>query len=197
MARGFCSADTATKKCPTCGADLTYADYYTAMQGASTILGQKQETNWAQGKTTVTTKTSTQYSDIRQHTGAICMHCCYKRLYTSLLLARIMVIFGVASIAFAAIQLLILETNEIWAIISGVLGLSLVFVGWHLMGNNGLFARNPYKVQKGITPVPTSSITYNDANHNHVSSFIARDFPYDKIPQGKVILSRGEVKRMK
>jgi len=191
----YCSTDTSVATCPKCGSELSFANYYTGIKGATNIVSSKSERDWGAGKIVTTTVRNTKYTDVREHTGAVCMYCTYHGLYMELLIARIMIVLGALGVIFAAVQYIILDNPQVWILILGFVCFFAAGIGWKIMGNGGLFCANPYKVKKGISPFPGYAAMQNEFDHNYVSDYLKSAlFIADDIPKERTVLSRRDVK---
>lgn len=190
----YCSTDTSVAICPKCGSKLSFASYYTGIKGSTDLVSMKSETNWASGKTVTTTITNTRYTDVHEHTGAICMHCIFHELYVQLLIARIMIVAGALGVAFSAVQLLIFESEQTWIAILGFVCFFVTAASVKIIGDDGVIVANPYKVEKGRSPFPGYAAMRNEFDHNYVSDYLKMTLSIDDIPKGRTVLSRRDVK---
>ena len=188
--RGFCFADTAEKVCPRCGTELTPGEYFTAAKGPTIVTGQK--TVWEGGSRRVTTTSLTQYGDIQAHRGAVCMYCHQKGVFVRELVCRILFWLGLPVTGLGGFLFFIQGIKATVAVLIG--GIIMVILGWKLADGDGLIGipSMPKKPKDGKSTLRVGDNYVDD----YVSGIIVGHFPTEKLPPGRVALSRGKVKGM-
>lgn len=181
-------------RCPKCGAGMVEAEYYTATQGPRTVLSQQQETDWATMKKTITTTTSTQYSEIEKQVGSICMCCAENKAHRLLTYGRVSFVVAVIGV-IAAVILLLSKDNVAWLFI-GVAIAIIGGIGWQML-NNSKYLNSKHTSKKDAKESEPSDWLGGEGGVIHVSWRYVVGFPTKNIPKGKVILSRGTVMNLK
>jgi len=175
--------------CPKCGNELVGVEYYSAIKGDSSIVGQKSE--WTARGHETTTITSTTYTDIQVHTGQCCLYCINQKAYAVLIASRILFVLGLLLIPCTLLFLMDLKYSAILVL----LGVIAVVIGWKFMTNTKY--TNSYRIGKNYIQRTTAMVHANEPEHDIASDNYIYWFPRKNIPAGRVLLSRALVKEMR
>jgi len=115
--KAYCFTSFSENKCPNCDSELIATEYYSAIEGNTSLVNK--ETDYAKWKTITTT--STRYSDIKKHTGSICLNCFNrannpKRVFVFIILGT-----GALCVLLAIIFAIVFSMSSYYFIISAII----------------------------------------------------------------------------
>lgn len=182
MGKVYCSVSGETDHCPKCGAALTGTDYYTAVRGATSVVGKDVS---YQGASRVTkTMTSTEYTNIERHWGDICLDCCRKTERRAFRIGLCLLIFGAINglgaviVALASDGLQELIGAQLWLFYGPAIAAALtLWIGWMVL------------TQCLLIP--------EEADAGRISMVFVKHAPRNHLPSSTVMLSSEMVKQMR
>jgi len=115
--KAYCFTSFNAKNCPNCDSELIAAEYYSAIEGNTSLVNKEMDyTNWK----TITT-TSTRYSDIKKHTGSICLNCFNRANNLKRVFGIIILGVGVLCVLLAIVFAMFFSMSSYFFIISAII----------------------------------------------------------------------------
>lgn len=181
--RVFCSTSFRSGNCPVCGSVLTAVEYCSAIKGATTLVGRERD--YLAGK--VTTTTSTEYSDVRQHSGEICLNCLEKAGKPRIVLNIAALFMGLIG-AISTINAVTTDLGTAFVVIS----LVVTVLSWGYVGFITKHGNHIYKKHGNRSPKEEANIVS--------ICFVERILKCDNhqdIPAGRIICTPSFIRNMK